>query len=148
MNRRMAMALLALAGLFVSLYLYLYKIGKIGVIACGTGGCETVQLSAQSRFLGIEVALIGVLGYLLLLGLALLSLQPRFAGRSWPLLGLVAAGGGAVLFTGYLKYLELFVIHAICRWCVVSAVLIALLFVLAAVEWSKVSIRENEGVAE
>ena len=128
------MALLALAGFFVSLYLYLYKIGKIGVLACGTGGCETVQLSPQSRFLGVEVALIGVIGYFLLLGLSLLSLQPRYAGRTWPLLGLVVSGGGALVFTLYLKYLELFVIHAICRWCVVSAVLITLVFLLAALE--------------
>jgi uncharacterized membrane protein len=137
MTRRMAMALLALAGIFVSLYLYLYKIGQIGVIACGTGGCETVQLSPQSRFLGVEVALIGVVGYLLLLALSLLSLQARFGGRSWPLKALLVASGVALLFTGYLKYLEFFVIHAICRWCVVSAVLITGLFTLAAVEWKR-----------
>jgi uncharacterized membrane protein len=137
MNRRMAMALLALAGLFVSLYLYLYKIGKIGVIACGTGGCETVQLSPQSRFLGVEVALIGVVGYSLLLLLSMVSLQPKYAGRTWPLLGLLAASGGALVFTGYLKYLEFFVIHAICQWCVASAVFVVALFVLAGVEWKR-----------
>lgn len=141
MNRRMAMALLALAGLFVSLYLYLYKIGKIGILACGTGGCETVQLSPQSKFLGVEVALIGVVGYILLLALSLVSLQPRYAGRAWPLLGLVVAGGGAFLFTLYLKYLEFFVIHAICRWCVVSAVAITIVFLLAIVEWRRSAAR-------
>jgi uncharacterized membrane protein len=134
MNRRMAVALLSVAGLFVAAYLYLYKIGAIGTIACGTGGCETVQLSAESRFLGVEVALIGVVGYAGLLLLALLSLQPRFGGRSWPLILLVAASGIAVGFTAYLKYLEFFVIHAICRWCVASAVIITLLFVLAVIE--------------
>jgi uncharacterized membrane protein len=81
--------------------------------------------------------LIGVLGYLLLLGLSLVSLQPRFAGRSWPVLSLVVAGGGALLFTVYLKYLELFVIGAICQWCVGSAVIVVALFSLAAVEWKK-----------
>jgi uncharacterized membrane protein len=137
MNRRMAIALLALAGLFVSAYLYLYKIGKIGVLACGSGGCETVQLSPQSRFLGVEVALIGMLGYTGLLGLALLALHPRFAGPSWPLRWLVILSAGAVLFTLYLKYLELFVIHAVCRWCVASAVAIVLLFLLAWWEWRR-----------
>jgi uncharacterized membrane protein len=133
----MAVALLAVAGLFVAAYLYLYKIGAIGTLACGTGGCETVQLSAQSRFLGVEVALIGVLGYAGLLLLALLSLQPRFAGRSWPLTGLLIASGVAVGFTAYLKYLEFFVIHAICRWCVASAVIITILFALTVIEFRR-----------
>ena len=42
---------------------------KIGTLACGTGGCETVQLSQWSRFGGLEVSLIGLLGYAVLLGL-------------------------------------------------------------------------------
>jgi uncharacterized membrane protein len=137
MNRRMAMAVLAMAGVFISLYLYLYKIGKIGNLACGTGGCEIVQQSPQSRFLGVEVALIGVIGYVLLVVLAAAALQPRFAGRSWPVLGLLGASGGALAFTLYLKYLEFFVIQAICRWCVVSAVIIAVMFVLSVVEWRR-----------
>ncbi len=137
MTNRLALAILAVAGLFISLYLWLYKLGKIGTIACGTGGCETVQLSAQSRFLGVEVALIGVLGYLVLLGLALLVLHPKYAGASWPLTWLMVLAGGAVLFTAYLKYLEFFVIHAICRWCVGSAVVIATMFGVAVVEWRR-----------
>ena len=63
MNLRMGAAVAALAGLFVSAYLWLYKLGAIGTLSCGTGGCETVQLSPQSRFLGVEVAAIGVAGY-------------------------------------------------------------------------------------
>lgn len=137
MTNRLALVILALAGLFISCYLWLYKLGKIGTIACGTGGCETVQLSAQSRFLGVEVALIGVVGYAALLGLALLGLSPKHAGASWPLKGLILMAGGAVLFTAYLKYLEFFVIHAICRWCVASAAIIATMFGLAVVEWRR-----------
>ena len=76
----MGVAALSLAGLFVATYLYLYKIGKIGTLACGTGGCETVQLSPQARFLGVEVSLIGMLGYAALLVFALLALQPRYEG--------------------------------------------------------------------
>ena len=56
---RMGAALTSLLGLFVSAYLYLYKIGRIGTLACGSGGCETVQSSSWSRFLGVDVALIG-----------------------------------------------------------------------------------------
>jgi uncharacterized membrane protein len=136
----MGIALLSLAGLFVAIYMYLYKIGKIGTLVCGTGGCETVQLSPQARFLGIEVALIGILGYGALLGLALLALQPRFAGAGWPSRLLAVLSGGAVLFTAYLTYLELFVIHAVCRWCVGSAVIILAIFGLSLADLRRRSV--------
>ncbi|MBS1241366.1 MAG: Vitamin epoxide reductase [Gemmatimonadetes bacterium] len=134
MNRRMVVALLCLAGIFISAYLWMFKLGLLGTLACGTGGCETVQLSPQSRFLGIEVALIGLVGYVVLFGLAMASLQPGLAAARWPVQLLAALSGGAVLFTGYLKFLEFFVIHAICRWCVASAVIIATVFVLSVLE--------------
>jgi len=127
----MGIAMLSLAGLFIAIYMYLYKIGKIGTLVCGTGGCETVQLSPQARFLGVEVALLGIFGYVSLLVLALLALQPRFAGPAWPSRLLALLAGVAVLFTVYLTYLELFVIHAICRWCVASAVIILVIFGLS-----------------
>jgi uncharacterized membrane protein len=131
---RMGAALMSLVGVFVSAYLYLYKIGRIGTLACGTGGCETVQASQWSRFLGVEVALIGVVGYALLLGVALVGLRPSLAQRRWPAQVLAALAGVGVLFTFYLTYLELFAIHAICRWCIGSAVIIASLFGLALLE--------------
>lgn len=131
---RKAIAGLSLAGLFIALYLWMYKLGLTGPIVCGTGGCETVQLSPYARFLGVEVALIGVLGYVAFLVLALLGLQPRHAGRSWPARLLLVLSGGALLFTLYLKYLEFFVIHAVCRWCVASAVIVALIFTLSVVD--------------
>ncbi|MHB1327004.1 MAG: vitamin K epoxide reductase family protein [Gemmatimonadales bacterium] len=144
MNRRLAIAVLALVGIFIASYLHLFKLGMIGTIACGTGSCDTVQLSPQSVFLGVDVALIGVLGYIALLGLAMLSLHPKFAGASWPVTGLVVLSAGAVVFTAYLKYLEFFVIGAVCRWCVGSAVIIALLFILAVLEWREGRLPQHE----
>lgn len=141
---RMSAALLSLAGLLISAYLYLYKLGRIGGLACGTGGCETVQLSPWSRVAGVEVALIGVLGYAGLLGLSLASLQPGLAGLHWPVKLLAGLAGIGVLFTGYLTYLELFVIHAICRWCVASGVVILAIFIVALLELRR--LRRN-GVA-
>lgn len=130
----MSAALTALTGVFISAYLWLYKLGKIGTLTCGTGGCETVQLSPYSRFMGIEVAAIGAAGYTLLLVLSLASLTARPAVATRLINALVGLSGMALLFTLYLKYLELFVIHAICRWCVVSAVLILVFFVLVVLE--------------
>lgn len=134
MMLRMSAALTALTGVFISAYLWLYKLGKIGTLTCGTGGCETVQLSPYSRFLGLDVAAIGAVGYTLLLVLSLASLNARPAVAARLITALVVLSGMALLFTLYLKYLELFVIHAICRWCVASAVLILVFFVLVVLE--------------
>lgn len=135
MTRRMAVALLALFGLFVSIYLMLYKAGLIGTLACGTGACETVQLSRWATFLGVPVAAWGVGYYLVILGLALASVQDRWADSRPVLLAQVALTAVGVLFSAWLTYLELAVIHAICRWCVVSAVVAVLLFALAWWDW-------------
>jgi uncharacterized membrane protein len=136
---RMSAALLSLTGLFVSAYLYLYKIGKIGSLACGAGGCETVQQSAWSRFAGLEVALIGLLGYAGLLAVSLAALQPNLAERRWPTTLLLVLAALGVGFTIYLTYLELFVIHAICRWCVGSAAIIISIFIVALLEHRQLS---------
>jgi uncharacterized membrane protein len=136
---RISAALLSLTGLFVSAYLYLYKIGKIGSLACGAGGCETVQQSAWSRFAGIEVALIGLLGYAGLLAVSLAALQPNLAERRWPTTLLLVLAALGVGFTIYLTYLELFVIHAICRWCVGSAAIIISIFIVALLEHRQLS---------
>jgi uncharacterized membrane protein len=128
---RMSAGLLSLVGLFVSAYLYLYKIGRIGSLACGAGECETVQASPWSRFAEIEVALIGVIGYGVLMLLSLASIQPGLSRRRWPADLLALLSGLGMLFSLYLTYLELFVIHAICRWCVGSAVIITGVFGLA-----------------
>jgi uncharacterized membrane protein len=131
---RMSAAFLSLAGLFISGYLYLYKIGKIGSLACGTGSCESVQLSSWSRFAGLEVSLIGLLGYAALLALSLASVQTALQGSQWPTRVMTVAAGLGVVFTLYLTYLELFVIHAVCRWCVASGVIIAAIFVVALLD--------------
>lgn len=94
-----------------------------GAPAClaGGGGCETVAASSHSELAGISVALIGVVGYALLLGTALAHGDlARLAG-----FGLALVGFG---YSVYLTVLELFVIEAICQWCVVSAVLMTVLF--------------------
>jgi uncharacterized membrane protein len=140
---RMTAAVLSLIGLFVSAYLYLYKIGRIGNLACGAGGCETVQQSPWSRFAGIEVSLIGMAGYAGLLLVSLVALQPGPSTRRWPTTLLLLLSGLGVAFTAYLTYLELFVIHAICRWCVGSAVIILAIFIAALLD----SRRHTHGVS-
>ncbi len=125
MRYRQTIALLALVGLFVALYLWLHALGFGGAIKCGaSGACETVQTSQWAVFLGLPVAFYGVVGYLAVLVVAVASLrEAALPQRQWnvTLAGLASVG---FLFTIYLTYLELFVIHAICRWCIGSAVII------------------------
>jgi uncharacterized membrane protein len=137
MTRRMLTALVALVGLFVALYLALYKVGVIGSLACGAGSCETVQLSRWASFLGLPVAVWGVGYYALVLVLALALIQDRWAESRPIALALLLATGWGVLFSGWLTYLELFVIDAICRWCVVSAVLAVVLFALVVWDFKR-----------
>jgi uncharacterized membrane protein len=131
MLHRQAIAVLSLVGWFVSLYLWLYKIGAIGQLQCGAGGCETVQLSPYADFLGIPVAFYGVGGYAALFALSVLAVQERLRSARWVTTALLVLSAIGLVFTIYLTYLELFVIHAICRWCVASAALIFAIFLIS-----------------
>ncbi len=131
----MAMAVLALAGIFVALYLLLYKLGMIGQLNCSVGSCETVNTSKWATFLGFPVAAWGVGFYLGMFVLALLSVQQRNADSRSMSRALLLFSGTGVLFSAWLTYLELFVIHAVCQWCVVSAVIVTAIFVLAVFDY-------------
>jgi uncharacterized membrane protein len=139
MKTRMGIALLSMGGVILATYLSLYKLGMISELTCAVGSCETVQLSRWATFLGLPVAVWGIGAYLTVLGIALVGLQPAFVGSrviSWLLVGLNAWN---VLYSGWLTYLELYVINAICMWCVVSAVLILIIFVLSLFDLRAVS---------
>jgi uncharacterized membrane protein len=95
--------------------------GGSPVCIAGGHGCQTVAESSYSHLLGVNIAILGIVGYLLLLACALLKGDgARMAGFA---LSLVGFG-----YSLYLTYLELFTIEAICQWCVASAVLMTLLF--------------------
>jgi len=123
----MIVAALALAGIFISLYLTLYKLGIIGELSCSIGSCETVNTSKYSRFLGLPVAAWGLLFYLDVFALALIGTLPRFEDERAFSIILVAEAAVGVLFSAWLTYLELAVIHAICIWCVTSAVIVTVI---------------------
>jgi uncharacterized membrane protein len=144
----MLAALVALAGLFVALYLTLYKLGYIGNLVCAVGSCEVVQTSKWATLLGYPVAVWGVVYYVGVLAISLAGLSPSLVDdkRLSQLLVVITATG--VLFSLWLTYLELFVIEAICMWCVVSAVLAAVLFVIALLDLREVSALVDERLAE
>ena len=131
MRHRQAITVLALVGLFIATYLWLHKIGVIGELKCGTGECEYVQSSRYAWLFGQPVALYGVVGYLALFVTALVGLQPRWLSHPGPTRWLAGLSLVGFAFTLYLTWLELFVIHAICRWGVASAAVITAIAAIA-----------------
>lgn len=124
---RRAIGALAVLGIAVATYITIAESGG-GSPACvaGGGGCETVAESEYSELAGVNVAAIGIAGYALILVASLMAGDTaRFAGF---VLGLIGFG-----FSLYLTYLELFVIDAVCQWCLVSAGLMTTLFILGAI---------------
>jgi uncharacterized membrane protein len=125
-DRRLRAAGLAvvLAGVGVAGYLtYVHYAGLQPFCAGGGHGCERVQSSSYARLGGIPVALLGLGGYL---AIAVALLAPGERAR----LAAAALALSGFGFSAYLTYLELFVIDAICQWCVASAVLLTLLSVI------------------
>jgi uncharacterized membrane protein len=123
---RIVLGALALVGLLVSCYLtWVHFAGVAPVCVGGGGGCETVQASSYATMLGVPVAALGLVGYSGLL------LSAFLRGEASLYLGLLVALVGT-LFSAYLTYLEVFVIHAICEWCVASATLMVAAHVCAA----------------
>lgn len=121
---RRAIAFVALLGVGVATYITIAESGG-GAAACVAGGqgCATVAESEYSEIAGINVAIFGIVGYVLILTTAFFAKDlARFAGF------VLALGGFG--FSIYLTYLEIFEIEAICQWCVASAVLMTLLFLL------------------
>jgi uncharacterized membrane protein len=129
---RRATAVLALIGLAIAGYLtWVHYAGLKPFCVGGGGSCERVQSSRWSELAGIPVAVLGLVGYALLLASLLL---PEDAGRSAAaLLALVGAG-----FSAWLTYVELAKIDAVCQWCAASAVVMVLLAIVSVIRLLRV----------
>jgi uncharacterized membrane protein len=136
---RMVIAALALAAGLVALYLHLWKLGLAGMLTCTANrGCEVAMTSSWSWFLGVDVALIGAVGYGLILGVALWGAHPSRESSATPSLLLLALIVPAVLFTIRLKYAEWFVLKTFCPWCLESTVTIVACLALALLDLRRV----------
>jgi uncharacterized membrane protein len=130
----MIVAALALAGIFISTYLTLYKLGFIGELSCSIGSCETVNISRWSVFLGLPVAAWGLFFYIDVFVIAVVGTTARFENEQVISFVLAAQAAIGVLFSAWLTYLELAVIHAICIWCVTSAAIVTAIFLVSAAD--------------
>ena len=130
---RVAIGALALAGLAIASYLTYARYSGTQLY-CATGGCETVQHSRYAVVAGIPIAVLGLVGYAAVLGTAT---------RRGPL---AAAAGVAVAAAGmvcsaYLLAAQLFLIHAVCQWCVASDVVVSLLAIAA---WARFACAQRD----
>jgi uncharacterized membrane protein len=123
---KLTMIVLTVVGLGLASYLTYVHYSGIKP-ACSLGGsCEKVQTSAYSQLAGVPVALMGLIGYVTIM---ILLLAPERETTRFATVAVTTIGFG---FSAYLTYRELFSIHAICEWCVSSAVIMTLLVSLAA----------------
>ncbi len=123
---------LGVVGLVDAIYLTWIKLANAAASCAGIGDCETVNNSRYAAVGGVPVALIGAVGYLLILFLLLLDRpggNPKEAVR-FALFGVTLAG---TVYSAYLTYLEFFVLQAVCPFCVVSALVMVGLFVLSLI---------------
>ncbi|MFN8458878.1 MAG: vitamin K epoxide reductase family protein [Anaerolineae bacterium] len=130
---RLALVALTLAGIGVSAYLMWGYTVPGATLSCGaSSGCEAVKNSEYARLAGIPLPVLGLGVYLALLVLLLVQgyavLRHKNGYIALAIFGISLAG---VLYSAYLTYLELFVIYAICRWCVASAVIMVAIFLLS-----------------
>jgi len=120
---RIASAALALVGVGITAYLLSVRASG-AALSCTTGGCETVQNSPYSEIFGLPVAALGLIGYVVLLGAALAR------GDLARLVGAVVALA-AFAFSAYLVAVQVFVIGALCDWCLASDAVTTALAALA-----------------
>ncbi len=149
MWRLWGICVLSVFGLGVAGYLTYEKFAGGGLICLGGGQqCEIVQNSPYSQIGPIPVAALGLLGYLLFLVVTALQIRAVSPEGRRTLAGLnFGLALGAFLYSVYLTYLELFVIYALCTWCVISAILVTLILILTA--WELVALqRETHRAAE
>jgi uncharacterized membrane protein len=129
------MIMLAIAGLGVSAYLmWGYAVPGATLSCGGSSGCDTVKDSIYANLAGIPLPVLGFVSYLTLLVLLVFQRHAAVSKREWSpyvALALFGISLGGVLYSAFLTYIELYVIYAICRWCIASAIIIVALFILS-----------------
>ncbi len=128
---------LAIVGIGVAAYLANVETSGSEAVCGPVGDCNAVQESEYAELFGVPIGVLGVIGYLLVGGLWLVSRLASGAVADWAILLIAVGAFGGTLFSAYLTFLEPFVIGATCMWCISSAlVMMALLWVSAGPAWS------------
>jgi uncharacterized membrane protein len=118
----------SLVGFIIAAYLSYVKIFNAPIYCTpGLGDCATVNASRWSELWGIPIALFGMISYLAILLLVFLGPKIAFL-RPYIKLFIFGIGLFGFLFSGYLTYLEFFVIKMTCQWCILSAICMTIIF--------------------
>ena len=126
----------ALVGLLTSGYLTYVKVFDTPIYCTpGLGDCTTVNSSTYSELWGIPIGIFGVLSYLVILLFVLLGDRYRLVKHNQVLV-IFGISFFGFLYSLYLVYLEIFVIHAMCQWCVLSGLCMTIIFT-ASLFWLK-----------
>ncbi len=131
--QRLAILILALLGLGVAFYLGFVESTHATAVCGPVGDCNSVQHSPYARLFGlIPIAWMGVAGYvLIILAWAAAAWRKDTPLAHWAHLTIYGAAFFGTLFSIYLTYLEPFVIHAVCMWCISSAIIMTLILLLS-----------------
>ena len=131
---------LSLCGVALAGYLTWVHYADVQAVCVGGGGsCERVQTSEYSELAGVPVALVGLVGYLALLGAFVVCRDEAVAAAAF--LGIAGLG-----FSAYRTYVELFTLEAICQWCVASAVLMTAIAAVATARFLRAPRLESEAM--
>ena len=127
---------LALLGLAVSIYMTMFKLTDNESMCIGNGGCSKVNSSVYAEVYGIPVAVFGIGGYAVIAALLFMEDRNQFLEQNGTMVvfGLALIG---FLFTLYLIYVELALIHALCPFCVTSQITMTILFILSIIRLAR-----------
>jgi uncharacterized membrane protein len=123
---------LAVVGIVAAGFLTSFHVntGAADAFCTAASGCGTVKDSPYSEVWGVPIAVLGLAVYMVLALLAILAIR-GFAVREWVPLAAFGLALNGTIYSAYLTYLELYVIHAVCPWCVASAVVLGALLALS-----------------
>ena len=124
--------ILVVIGLFVSVYMTIYKVTSNDALCLGSGDCSTVNASRYSEVYGIPVASVGIAGYLAILLVHWYEQRDKFFEKNGPMLifGLALTG---FLFTVYLIYVEFSILKALCPFCLTSQFAMTIIFIISII---------------
>ena len=135
---------LAIIGLIDAIYLIIIKFSNNKALCIpGLGDCWSVNTSRYSEIFGIPVSVLGAGAFILILVLQYLESKTEL-GRNYSVYAIFGVSLVGVLYSAYLTYLEIAVIHAICPFCVLSAIVMLAIFAIAVTRLLKFTAMQTE----
>jgi uncharacterized membrane protein len=129
----LSLIVLGFIGMGISSYLTYGHLANVTVVCPFEANCDLVAASPYAKMWGVPISLLGSLMYAALTLMGFWLLRKESEWEHLVALGTYAVALSGTIFTGYLYYLEIFVIHAFCSWCIASSVVIVSILVLSLI---------------